>query len=623
MKKPSQKQVLYTVANGLCALLLSGGIMLLAIRIQPNGFSSMLSAFAAQKLLPVLNLLPIFLMLVCLGALFRNVFWGASLLNVLVCGCSIANRLKVELRDEPLFPRDFLLLREAEQAVKSYDVQLPLNILAAVLAVTVLLAVLGVFYRKRVQEKPVHVWPRLLLAASSAAILCILTLTVFASTTLYYSFDCTNSYNIAGTYDEYGFPYSFFHYITANSVERPEGFDLETARAWDSAEGTEADGGAAPVHVIMVMDEGFSDLTDYGMFSFSEEDDPLAFFHTLQQDAHAVTGHTVVPNFGGGTANTEFDVLTGMQAAALSSAATSAFDAVSRNLDSLFRVYRSAGYVTGYLHPGYTWFYNRQNVYQRLGADSMVFYEDMTDRVTKGTWVTDDYVADRILLAFEEAVADGDLLFQYTTTIQNHMSYTADKYGEDYVFPDISVTVPLSEEAETTLKVYAEGVRDADAMLEKLVGYFSEAEEPVVLVFWGDHFPNLGSSLSCYQELGVLDTLEYPFQLYATPFVIWTNDAGAEALDWENAIDRLDLPENGYLSASFLGAAVLELCGLGDSTSWYAFLNQLRRTLPVVWYDAGYLDADGNLLDTLTEEQQRLISQWRCWSYYKLKYKEI
>ena len=373
----------------------------------------------------------------------------------------------------------------------------------------------------------------------------------------------------------------------------------------------------------MVMDEAFSDVTDDPAFAFTEENDPLPNLHALREDPHAVTGHIVVPGFAGGTANTEFDVLTGMQTNALSAATTSSFRVVNRNLDSLFRVFGDDGYATSFFHPGDDWFYNRENVYRWFGAEETVFADQMEDLEYKGRWVTDDYMAGLIEREFEEAVSAGETLFHYTTTIQNHMSYTPDKYGEGYDYPEVPLNAAVSDEVETLLKVYAEGARDADAMLGRLVDYFSQRSEPVVLVFFGDHLPYLGDNQLAYAELGFTARPEWdPLTSYETPYVIWTNDAGAEALDWEAAVASLDLPESGDLSAAFLGAAVLELTGRTGESPWFDFLNQLRRELPVVQKQA-YLPADGTLTDQLTEEQAAQVLKWRQWSYYKLMYKEI
>ena len=96
--------------------------------------------------------------------------------------------------------------------------------------------------------------------------------------------------------------------------------------------------------------------------------------------------------------------------------------------------------------------------------------------------------------------------------------------------------------------------------------------------------------------------------------------AAAEALDWENAVAALELPEQ--ISASFLGAAVLELTGRGDDTAWFSFLNDLRREAPVVQKQSCLL-SDGTLTQTADESLSAAIRQWRQWSYYKLRYKEI
>lgn len=170
--------------------------------------------------------------------------------------------------------------------------------------------------------------------------------------------------------------------------------------------------------------------------------------------------------------------------------------------------------------------------------------------------MTDNYLAGLIEEKFEEAVDGDQLLCTYVTTIQNHMSYTADKYGPDYDFPPVEAS-GLTEEASSMLAVYTEGARDADAMLGRLVDYFSGREEPVVLAFWGDHLPYLGDGQTGYRQLG-LDVFPGPegqenLAAYETPYVIWANDAAAEVLDWEDVVEALGLPEDGRLSACFLG----------------------------------------------------------------------
>lgn len=605
---------------------LSGCITLLALWCQPNALRTVVDIFRAQPLLIVLNALPIGLLVVTFTCLFRNVFFSAALVNFGVCVLSIANRIKLEVRDEPVFPRDFALLKEVGSAMSSYEIQYPMGTIAVVLLTTLALVVLGLFIGCRpFPLARLRGWlGRLLGAAGSMGILVALLLTVYASNDLYNSFRVSNAYYIPSVFNELGFPYCFCHQFTTYPIDRPEGFDKAAAAAWETGD---QPGQGEDVHLIMVMNEAFSDLTDDPAFTYTEENDPLPNLHALQSDPHAVSGHVVVPGFAGGTANTEFDVLTGMQTNALSASTTSSFRVVNRDLDSVLRVFASDGYHTSFFHPGDDWFYNRENVYDWLGAEETVFADEMENLAYKGRWVTDDYMAGFIEEKFEEAVAQGELLCNYTTTIQNHMSYTADKYGEGYVYPPVETDAQLTDDVRTMLEVYIEGARDADAMLGRLVDYFSQTDEPVVLAFWGDHLPYLGDNQLAYAQLGSEvalseDDRESALCSYETPYVIWANDAAAQALDWESAMERLDLPETNCLSASFLGAALLELTGRGEESPWFSFLNQLRRELPVVQKKT-YMTMDGTITPLLTSAQQEMIDQWRQWSYYKLRYKEV
>lgn len=615
----------------LAAVLVSGAITLLALWCQPNALRSVLAVFRSQPLLIVLNAMPVGLLVLVFTCLFRNVFFGAALVNLTVCLLSIANRIKIEVRDEPVFPRDFALLKEVGSAVGAYDIHFPWTAIALVILSTLALIVLGLLVGGR--PFPVKglrgALGRLLGAAASFAVLVGLILTVYASNDLYNSFRVSNAYYIPSVFNELGFPYCFCHQFTTYPVDRPTGFDRAAAEDWDT--GGETGLGQA-VNVIMVMNEAFSDISGNPAFAYTEENNPLPNLHALEKDPHAVSGHVVVPGFAGGTANTEFDVLTGMQTNALSETTTSSFRVVNRNLDSLFRVFAADGYATSFFHPGDDWFYNRENVYRWFGAEKTVFADEMTDPEYKGRWVTDDYMASLIEEEFEGTASAGQPLFHYTTTIQNHMSYTADKYGAGYDYPDVPLTVSVSEEVETLLKVYMEGARDADAMLGRLVDYFAACGEPVVLVYFGDHLPYLGDNQLGYQELGMTEQETWnALKSYETPYVIWANDAAAEALDWENTIAGLDLPEDGQLSAAFLGAAVLELTGRTGESPWFDFLNDLRRTAPVVQKQAVML-SDGTLVPDLAQwaaedpTGQTLadqILQWRQWSYYHLRYKDI
>jgi phosphoglycerol transferase MdoB-like AlkP superfamily enzyme len=622
--KRTPRRLLSLPASLGAAVLLSGFYTLLCLWIQPNSLRSVLSVFRGQPLLIVLNALPIGLLLLAFAFLFRNVFSAAALVGTCCALLSVANRIKIEVRDEPVFPRDFALLKEVGSAVGTYSIRWPW----AVLAVILLCMIACLAAARLVGCKPVPgQWKgRAAGFAVSLGTLIALIFTVYASGSLYGSFQTSNAYYVPSVFNELGFPYCFCRHFTTYAVDKPEGYHRETAEQWEQSP---TGGTPREVSVIMVMNEAFSDLTDASMFTYPAERDPLANFHALSQDAYCISGHVVVPGFAGGTANTEFDVLTGMQTNALSASTTSALRAVNRNLDSLFRIFGADGYATSFVHPGDDWFYNRENVYRWLGAQESLFVDEMEQPEYKGRWVTDDYLAGLIEQRFETTVSQGDPMFSYITTIQNHMSYTADKYGANGSFPPVETSADLSDSVRTMLSVYVEGVRDADAMLGRLADYFSARQEPVVLVYFGDHLPDLGNQQLGYTELGMGLTPDTPgsdsyLRAYETPYLIWGNAAAGEALDWSETVASMALPQDGRISACYLGASILELTGRKDANPWFQYLTEVRQALPVIQSNT-CVRPDGSIVQTeqLSQEEQTLIAKLRQWSYYKLKYKDV
>ena len=624
------KRTLPLPFTALLALILGGFVTVLALWCQPNRLRDVAAIFLFEKpVLILLNALPVDLSLLVLWFLFGNLFDGAAAASLIWGLLSVVNRIKIQVRDEPLFPRDFALLKEAGSAAESYGIQFPVFVIAVVLGVSLLLALLGrIFVTMPDFSSRRRRWTvRLAGAAGGFAFLTTLVLTVLSSTAVYDSLGASSPYRLSVVFNENGFPYNFCHQFTKYLVEKPAGYSRAQAREWDEDQTAGAAGSSgAPVHVVLVMDEAFSDISDDPAFAFSTEDDPLPRLHALRQDPHALSLRLVVPGFAGGTANTEFDVFTGIQTNSLG--ASSAMRTVNRNLDSLFRVFGAEDYHTAFCHPGDDWFYNRENVYRWLGAEETVFVDQMESPERKGGWVTDRYLAGVIESAFTDAVERGELLFHCTTTIQNHMGYPRNKYGEGYEYPPVSLSVTVDDAVRRMLEVYLEGIRDADAMLGELQDYFAAREEPVVLVFYGDHLPYLGDNRLAYAALGMDiakdDALrENYFSIYETPCVLWANDAAAAVLDWATAVRNLDLPENGRLSAAFLGPALLELTRRRDANPWTAFLNDLRRQVPVVQGEVWMLP-DGTV--QAAEPDSPLsgeILKWRQWSYYKLTQKTL
>lgn len=622
MKRHSRPVGLLTAI--LLGLACSVVVTLFVLWAHPVSVLAMLGKMLRQPLILFLNWLPIALLTAAFAFAFRNVFFSSALVGLIAGAMSLINRVKLTIRGEPFVPRDISLIKEAADAAGSYDMTLPWFQIGCLVVMTAVFIVLGVLLPlKKSEDAPKK---RGALVRVMGFVLCLAVLVgavglVYSSTDLYNSFETTEPYNLSSVNNELGFVYYFCYHFSTYKIEKPEGFDRDEAASWET--GYESAPDAADVNVVFVMNEAFSDILNEDVFVFPEGENPMEVYNTLAEGENAWAGHIVVPYFAGGTADTEFDVASGMQTNLLNPAAPSltAFRTVNRDLDSIFRVFGADGYTSCFMHPGQSWFYNRENVYDWFGADESFFVEDF-DAEYKGSWVTDESVLRELVSRFEEKSAGGGLDFTYAVTIQNHMSYTAEKYG-DYVCPEVETTAELSPEIQTAVNVYAEGIRDANAMLEDLTEFYSEQSEPVLLVFFGDHLPYLGDNRQGYAELGLpaasVTGGEDPFAAYTAPVLFWCNDAAAEALDFANAIEALDLPADGRISACYLGAAVLELTGRGEVSPWFAFLNEMRRELPVL-HNGYYESADGEITTEPTAEEAALVSRMRCWAYYKLRY---
>ena len=175
----------------------------------------------------------------------------------------------------------------------------------------------------------------------------------------------------------------------------------------------------------------------------------------------------------------------------------------------------------------------------------------------------------------------GYALFTYAVTIQNHQAYTAGKYG--FVPDPPETTVSLSDAASTYLSVYFKGLQDSANMLERLTQYLDSLDESYLLVFSGDHQPNLGGNYLAYRELdptyGSTDTVADTLQPYTVPYLIWGNAAYQQDHDLLAQAQVLNLPET--ISSHYLGALTCQLAGFQGYDGYVDLLNDLRTQLPV------------------------------------------
>lgn len=486
----------------------------------------------------------------------------------------LANHYVLSFRGRIIFPCDLLTLDTAAVVAKSYDYtpDKQIWIALAVLGGYLLLLLLAhIVYHPKGRQR----LGRKLLWGSIAGM--VIYLFAFFFTPL---LPTIGIYTQQWRTQQNGFLLNFTTAIRYSFVSEPDGYDADkvaqTARSYRSQSVTDA--GELPENLIFIMNESFSDLTAaFPNLELSE--DPLAFYHSLTENT--VKGTMISPVTGGGTANVEFEYLTGDSLAFLPSSTVAYQLYLYDGCPSLVSQAKDLGYHTIAFHPYLSSGWNRTSVYPWLGFDEVHFQEDVQDPQYIRNYVSDlsDYEQ---LFRWTEESAGPTMIFN--VTMQNHSGYSQ---GWNNLSGDVTVTGGAKPSSITTQ--YFSLMKESDQAIQALVEHYSQVDEKTLIVFFGDHQPPLGNTFfeTLYGKKLDERNPEEVQQAYETPFFIWAN---------------YDIPEQDDLriSSNYLGVLAAEVAGL-PLTGYQQLLSRLMDVLPVAG-TAGYLTADGQV----TQEAEEL-----------------
>ena len=591
------------IVTGLVFLITSEHLYLLALNILQN------------PTLLFLNILPVFLFMGLLYFLSRKVLFSITLTTAFFVLFAFVDKVKTTMRQEPLLPSDFTLAKEAFTVAKTFP---PAQLFPVALLLIALLAAVIISFCFSMNKKPTHKTQLMgclvliLIGYGANALL-------YSNTQLYDQYPVIeNPYFEVNQYNSKGLIYSFCHQFNITRVTAPEGYNkamfdqLEKEERMVSTENRP--------HIVMIMGEAFSDLSDNPNLDFSNYGDPLQNFKEMAESENAVSGKIVVPGFGGGTSNTEYDVLTACSTRYLSNPLPS-YNFIRQPFDALPRRLAQMGYETQAIHPGYEWFYNRQNVYPHLGFETCYFLEDSFDLTTQGIggYINETATMDKILELLDTHIKTKETpLFSFTVTIQNHGPFD-NRYGPQP--QNFDTNISLSDSEKDLLTQYFKGVTDGDRELGRLRDYAQASTEPIVIVYFGDHLPGFSNGMDFFPLLdypiGPNGTLEERLALYETPFLIWQNNAAKEQRAFVKTTTTTKLPESGIINAQYLGALLTQLLGMEGVSPLFDYVNEARLLLPAST-NTIFVDANVNYSESGTDEQKDIIAKMRSWQYYKL-----
>lgn len=577
----------------------AAGLAVVSLYFAPGGYGkSLFFGYFSRPLLLLLNFLPVLLLVFLFFFLFNRA-WAAVLLSgALVLLLTFINFFKLKLRDDPLLATDLNYISEAAGIGGNYDIYISLIMWLCVAAVVLGTVFCALFLPGRVRRRGAR-W----IAFGVALVLCAgAYLSLYRSEKLYRKTENLGQYmSVWSDRDQYvtrGFLYPLLYSFQGFSDGRPAGYSRAESEAYLTALGSADIPEEKKINVIAVMLEAYCDLSEYDALPLT--DDPYVFLHEIQRES--AYGQLVTNIFAGGTIDTERCFVTG----------STEMVKYRAPAWSLARYLSAQGYATSFCHPGYEWFYNRQNVADYLGFDVHYFYENRYTNHNDYGAMNDAHFLPDLLTQLREANAAGRPFFNFSVTYQNHGPYS----GSELMYEDTYVDAgQLSANSRYILNNYLAGVRRTGDALRALTDALREDDAPVALVFFGDHKPWLGNGNSVYTELGI-DFTDDPgqgfYDYYNTPWVIWLNDAARAA-----AGDSFTPGDKGSFSPAFLQMELFDLLGWEGSGVVRA-LRELYAFTDVVNI-SGTVRVDGELTREPDAETAQAVARYKKLEYYLRK----
>ena len=560
----------------------------------------------------IMNTLAVYMPMLILFFLVRKTWIAFLPIAVVFCAFNYFDYLKVSIRGETILPCDFTIISEAAETVGMLELEITVGLIAA--AVLTAAITVGLFFFDKLVIKKNGLVIRLRNGLIIAGVTLAVTVGGFFATFLNPGFLSATGltayqWKQLNTRNNNGFLVNFLANIPYVIPEKPAGYGEDAANATYDEVVAElnaeyaANGDETP-NIIIIMSESFTDADKFSFINFAQSTTP-----TLHEIAETKTGGThFTPQFGGGTANVEFELLTGYSLRYLPASSTPYQQHIKKVTPSYVSFLRDElGYSTVAIHSYGAKFWNRDDVYPLIGFEKFIAEEDFTLPLRMRTYVSDESTADMIISQYEANRATGKPFFNFTVTMQNHGGYSGSDYDPAAMLSATDGSMDLSEKVYGAILSYATSIKYSDDMLKQLTDYFADCGEPTIIMFFGDHLGSFGNKDRSYLAAGYTkftsDTPEGFYDLHTPPFVIWDNYTDVSAS-----------PDTA-MSTYYLIPYMTEIYSLPQPV-YFKYLLQQREYVKGTGNDY-YLKANGGIADSdaITDTENAELERQHMFQY--------
>ena len=508
--------------------------------------------------LSILQIIIIFLLFLWIYFILYSNFFSFLLLSVFALIIGIVSYLKIEFRGEPVYPSDVAYLKEISFFKEMVDMK---TVLIIIIGIVLLIASSILYFKFRKKKNSSKFIKGFRVVGLIIVSLVLVYIYQFNSQgnkvkTIFNEYVSWISYNQEKNYTRNGVVSGLLYNLKSPAVDRPEDYSKERIEEIVKKYSKEAEtindsrnGTIEDINIIFIMNETFSDAQRLEGFTINGGD-PLENYREFSQDH--IHGQVLSQAYGGGTANIEFEALTGVSLEPLSGNISIPYIQLSDTLSLLPTITdyaKAANHKITAIHPHNSTMYKRIDNYKTFGFDEMRFKDDIkyTNVIDRSPYISDEASYKEIMDVMDNT---DEKDFIHLVTMQNHMRYSG-KY-DDVEFKVEGV--PETAEAENYLK----GIQYSDIALKEYLEELDSYDEKVMVVFWGDHLPSFYGNklveLNGYQKM------------HETPLLFYTN-----FID-----EKKDI---GTISPIYFINYVLELAEAKVSP-FVALLEKMKQVLP-------------------------------------------